>query len=163
MTEALLPHPGAGAATVWVNAEPFDSEAAVRLRAAGRLEHDRATGVRTSGADAHEREVLLNLVARDGAGTAVACAALLPAEEGVVELHRLFIAADARSSAAGAALLLAVEESARQLNAPAVVYETASQLTDAIDLLTRHGYQRIAPWRAHRDAAPVLALAREID
>lgn len=149
--------------TVHVGLELFDSEAAIRLRAAGRVEHDRRTGVRsTSAADADDRHVLVNLVARDATGAAVGCGALIPAGEGVVELHRFFIAADARSTSAGSALLAAIDEHARRLEAPAVVYETPPQLTDTILVLQQHGYTQITPWRPPTNRVAVVAYAFEL-
>lgn len=140
----------------------FESETAMRLRAAGRLEHDRLTRTRTTSAsDADHRHVLVTLIARDASGIAIGCAALIPAPEGVVELHRFFIAADARRTNAGHALLTAADEHARRLNAPAVIYETAPKLIETISVLQQHGYQQIAPWRTSH-APTTVAYAHDL-
>lgn len=141
--------------------EPFDTEDAVRLRAVARLETDGIVGTRSDVGVALTAAMLpTHLVARDTFGTALGCGGIVAAGNGIYEIRRLFVRAGARHLGVGEKLLAELEYAARELGAPAIVYETAPQMTDTVRFFQRHGYQQIAPWGAYATSPHSICVGK---
>ena len=88
---------------------------------------------------------VLFAVARDAAGQAVGCGAVvLEAQEG--ELKRMFVHGAARGTGVGRALLDAVETLARDRGIRTLRLETGEPQADALRLYERAGFVRIPPF-----------------
>lgn len=149
--------------TITVAAEPFDDDDAVRLRAAARIEVDRAYGrpadhgrpLTTATAAAH-------VVARDCSGFAVGTGSLSAAGDGVFEVRRLFVRPDFRGRGVGDLLVLELLAQAEELQAPAVVAQTGPLQPHAVGLFVRNGFARIEPFGVYREQADAICLARTL-
>ena len=73
----------------------------------------------------------------------VACGALRPAADGVVEVKRMFVMPDARRRGYARALLAALEAHARESGAALIRLETGDEQPEAIRLYEAAGYDRI--------------------
>lgn len=139
--------PASHVRTIGVSDEPFDSDDAVRLRAAALIERSQL-GTSRAPIDPYRAPERLSahVVVRHADGTALGCGALAEVDDGVVEIQRFYVRFDARGLGAGAVLLEALEQRARALGSGATVIETTSALPDMVNFLMRNGYQQIAPW-----------------
>lgn len=127
---------------------PYDHPDADALRAAQRRELDERYG-----SDDHEpgtppsaADVPVFLVARDEAGTPIACGGLRPLPEAVLgrdvaEIKRMFAAPAARGTGAAVAVLRALEAAAAELGLARLVLETGALQPDAIRFYEREGYE----------------------
>lgn len=144
-----------------VTNEPFTSEDAVRLRAAARIDVDGRAGRHTDvGTPLVDAMMAVHVIARDALGTPLGCGGLVSVGEGVYEIRRLFVRSEARKGGAGAAILQELEQQARELGAPAIVYETENTMTDMIGFLEHRGYGRIASWGAYAANPGSVCLAK---
>src|SRR3984957_18671836 len=93
---------------------------------------------------------LFLLARRDDAVLGCAGLRLLPARTG--EVTRLFVVPGARRHGVGKQLLSAVEDAARQHAVSRLRLDTRSELAEARQLYTTHGYQEVAPFNDGRFA-----------
>lgn len=92
------------------------------------------------------------LVARDAAGAAQACGALLVAPiDGVMagELKRMFVQPKQRGRGLGRRILEALEAHAREAGARRVYLETGCRQPEALGMYERAGYTRIGPFGSY--------------
>ena len=82
------------------------------------------------------------LVGYDG-GRAVAIGGLRPLGDGVCEIKRMYVVADARSRGAGRALLGALEDAARELGYARVRLDAGPEQAHSISMFRRAGYVEI--------------------
>lgn len=128
-----------------IDVEHFDSPDAQRLRAAQRLEIDRAYGGDTEPGEKPTAEsIAVFFVARDQDGTPLACGGLRLVEDGITEIKRMYVRPESRGSGVAAALLRRLEEAALDLGSPALVLETGNEQKRAIGFYEREGFTRIA-------------------
>lgn len=154
---------GTNAADIRVANEPFSSEDAVRLRAAARIDVDGRAGRNSDvGIPLVEAMMAVHVIARDRYGAPLGCGGLVSVGDGVYEIRRLFVRSEARRGGAGAAIVRELEQQARELGAPAVVYETDASMTDMIGFLEHGGYRRIAPWGAYAANPGSVCLAKTL-
>ncbi|MBJ7312730.1 GNAT family N-acetyltransferase [Rugamonas sp. CCM 8940] len=103
---------------------------------------------------------VLFAVARDAAGTAVGCAAIvLGAEYG--EIKRLYLRPASRGLGLADALLTQLETAARQRGCHQFALETGPAQPAALALYARHGYQRCAPFGDYLDD-PLSVFMRKL-
>jgi GNAT superfamily N-acetyltransferase len=146
-----------------VQSEPFDSDAAVRLRAAARVEVDGRAGRKTDvGAPLVTAMMAAHVIVRDHHDIAVGCGGLVSAGDGVYELRRVFVRSQSRGRGAGTMLLRELEAQAAELGAPAVVYETDAVMTEMIRFLEAAGYYRIAAWGVYVGNESSVCLAKTL-
>jgi putative acetyltransferase len=127
-----------------IAADPFDSPDAQRLRAAGRIEVDHLyRGYPDLAPPLRAETVVVNIVARDAVGVPLGCGSLVRVEDGVLEIRRMFVRSEARGTGVATELLRTLEAGARELDAPALVYETGEQQTRTIRFYEREGFYRI--------------------
>ena len=74
------------------------------------------------------------------------CAALRPFQAHTAEFKRLFVHPDFRGHGVGRALLMWVVAEARRLGYTELVGDTIPQMTVALDMYDRAGFQRTAPY-----------------
>lgn len=128
-----------------IEVEHFDSPDAQRLRAAQRLEIDRAYGGDTEpGEKPTADSIAVFFVARDEAGTPLACGGLRVVADGITEIKRMYVRPESRGSGVAAALLRRLEEAALDLGSPALVLETGNEQKRAVGFYEREGFTRIA-------------------
>ncbi len=77
-------------------------------------------------------------------GRAVACGAILPLEDGVAEIKRMFVAPEWRGRGYAAAVLAKLEQLARDNHYTVIRLETGDRQPHAIRLYERAGYSRIS-------------------
>jgi len=131
--------------TFSIEVEHFDSPDAQRLRAAQRLEIDRAHGGDTEpGEKPTADSISVFFVARDESGTPLACGGLRVVDDGIAEIKRMYVRPESRGSGAAAALLRRLEEAALDLGSPALVLETGTEQQRAVGFYQREGFRRIA-------------------
>jgi len=73
-------------------------------------------------------------------------------EDGVCEIKRMYVVADARSRGAGRALLQALEDAARELGYERVRLDAGPAQTHSISLFQRTGYVEIPKYNANHIA-----------
>lgn len=128
-----------------IEVEHFDSPDAQRLRAAQRLEIDRAYGGDNEpGEKPTADSIAVFFVARDEAGTPLACGGLRVVADGITEIKRMYVRPESRGSGVAAALLRRLEEAALDLGSPALVLETGNEQKRAVGFYEREGFTRIA-------------------
>jgi GNAT superfamily N-acetyltransferase len=128
-----------------IDVEHFDSPDAQRLRAAQRLEIDRAYGGDTEpGEKPTADSIAVFFVARDEDGTPLGCGGLRVVQDGITEIKRMYVRPESRGSGVAAALLRRLEEAALDLGSPALVLETGNEQKRAIGFYEREGFSRIA-------------------
>lgn len=81
-------------------------------------------------------------VADDDRGRVCACVSVDFPEEGVAELHRLYVRPDQRGRGLGSALVRAVERHARETGAVRMIFWSDTRFTDAHRLYKRLGYRQ---------------------
>lgn len=131
----------------FVRATNSDLPAVHRLVDAALREHEGLELLLRS-SDADLKDVELHYQTRGGnfellvdeAGTAVGVLGWRPAEDGVIELKKLYLAASARGHGLGRLALERLLAEARASGARAIVLETAAVLKPAIRLYTRFGF-----------------------
>ena len=146
-----------------VASEPFDSEDAVRLRAAARIDVDALAGRHTDiGLPFVASMVAEHVVARDRIGAPLGCAGLVAAPDGVYEIRRLFVRSEARRRGVARAMLRELEALGSGLGAPALVYETDHTMTAMLRFLESEGFHRIEPWGAYAGNPGSVAYAKAL-
>lgn len=137
--------PEASPNTISIEVEHFDSPDAQRLRAAQRLEIDRAHGGDTEPGEKPTAEsIAVFFVARDESGTPLGCGGLRIVDDGIAEIKRMYVRPESRGSGAAASLLRRLEEAALDLGSPALVLETGTEQQRAVGFYQREGFRRIA-------------------
>lgn len=76
-------------------------------------------------------------------GEVVATGALIPEAEGIWRVVRMSVRRDLRGRGIGRRVLTALLDHARQQGSRAVVLETTSTWTDAVEFYTRAGFQQV--------------------
>ena len=128
-----------------IEVEHFDSPDAQRLRAAQRLEIDRAHGGDTEPGEKPTAEsIAVFFVARDESGTPLGCGGLRIVDDGIAEIKRMYVRPESRGSGVASALLRRLEEAALDLGSPALVLETGTAQQRAVGFYQREGFRRIA-------------------
>jgi GNAT superfamily N-acetyltransferase len=146
-----------------VEAVPFDSPDAQRLRAAARIEVDSLYhGYPDLAEPLTAANAAVTLVARDTSGTPLGCGSLVAVDDGVFELRRVFVRSEARGSGVAVALLRELEAAGRELGAPALVYETGAAQVRTIRFYEREGFYRIAPFGRYAENALSVCLAKPL-
>jgi len=79
-------------------------------------------------------------------GEAAGCAALRPFDERRAEFKRLFVRPAFRGHGAGRALMEWVIAEARRLGYVEIVADTLPQMSDALAMYDRHGFERTGPY-----------------
>ena len=102
----------------------------------------------TPGEPQAERAVFL--LARSE-GVAVACGALLPADEGSAEIKRMFVRPEARRRGIARELLAELESSALELGCTTIRLETGSEQPESIALYESAGYGPIPRFGEYAD------------
>jgi putative acetyltransferase len=149
--------------TFTVEAVPFDSPDAQRLRAAARIEVDSLyNGYLDLGEPLTVDNAAVTVVARDLSGAPLGCGSLVPVQDGVFELRRVFVRSEARGSGVAVSLLRELEAAGRELDAPALVYETGSAQTRTIRFYEREGFYRIAPFGRYAENPLSVCLAKPL-
>ncbi|MCA5922223.1 MULTISPECIES: GNAT family N-acetyltransferase [Curtobacterium] len=137
--------PSTNANTFSIEVEHFDSPDAQRLRTAQRLEIDRAYGGDTEpGEKPTADSIAVFFVARNEAGTPLACGGLRIIDDGIAEIKRMYVRPESRGSGVAAAVLRRLEEAALDLGSPALVLETGTEQKRAVGFYQREGFRRIA-------------------
>ncbi|MDO3697560.1 GNAT family N-acetyltransferase [Curtobacterium sp. MCSS17_005] len=137
--------PEASPNAISIEVEHFDSPDAQRLRAAQRLEIDRAHGGDTEPGEKPTAEsIAVFFVARDESGTPLGCGGLRIVDDGIAEIKRMYVRPESRGSGVAAALLRRLEEAALDLGSPALVLETGTEQQRAVGFYQREGFRRIA-------------------
>lgn len=96
------------------------------------------------------RPGVLFAVARDGAGAAVGCGAIV-LQDGVGEVKRMYVVPAWRGRGLGRDLLVFLEAQARSLGCRSFVLETGYLQREAIALYERAGYERCGPFGDYVD------------
>ncbi len=112
--------------------------------------------------DAAEMRVprALFVVARDGAGALLGCAALRPLAGDTAELKRMY--ARPGGAGVGAALLAHMEQQARALGYAALHLETRRVNGRAVAFYRKHGYQSIANYGKYIGVAHAICLGKTL-
>ena len=95
-------------------------------------------------------DALLFAVARDAAGTARACGAIVVTPD-FGEVKRMYVHPDSRGLGLARRLLALLEEQALARGCRLLTLETGIHQPAAIALYARHGYQRRGPYGAYPD------------
>uniref|UniRef100_A0A942SZR1 GNAT family N-acetyltransferase n=1 Tax=Neobacillus citreus TaxID=2833578 RepID=A0A942SZR1_9BACI len=132
-------------AAVSIDVEHFDSPDAQRLRAAQRLEIDRAYGQDTEpGEKPTADSIAVFFLARDADGTPLGCGGLRLVDDGIAEVKRMYVRPESRGTGVSTAILRRLEEAALDLGSPALVLETGTEQKRAVGFYEREGFRRIA-------------------
>ncbi|MCW5688753.1 MAG: GNAT family N-acetyltransferase [Pseudolabrys sp.] len=87
------------------------------------------------------------LIARDGAGRAVGCAALRPLEpDGTCEMKRLYVTAEGRGQKLGKRLVERLFQEARAIGYREMRLDTLPSMLDAQALYRRFGFEPMEPY-----------------
>jgi len=87
------------------------------------------------------------LIARDGAGRAVGCAALRPLEpDGTCEMKRLYVTAEGRGQKLGKRLVERLFDEARAIGYREMRLDTLPSMLDAQALYRRFGFEPMEPY-----------------
>jgi putative acetyltransferase len=101
------------------------------------------------------------LVARDGAGRALGCVALVDCG-GYGEVKRLFTRPEGRGRGVARALMAALEAEAAARGLPVVRLETGDRLVPAVTLYRRMGYADRGPFGAYAEHPASLFLEKRV-
>ena len=82
-------------------------------------------------------------------GVPAGCAALRPFDATRVEFKRLYVRPQFRGTGAGAALMTWIFDEARRLGYREIVCDTMPQMTTAIGMYDRAGFERTSPYSAN--------------
>jgi len=147
--------------TITIDVEHFDSPDAQRLRAAQRLEIDRAYGGDTEpGEKPTADSIAVFFLARDEDGTPLGCGGLRIVEDGVTEVKRMYVRPESRGAGVSTAILRRLEEAAVDLGSPALVLETGDEQKRAIGFYEREGFSRIAQFGPYVGAARSICYSK---
>ena len=102
----------------------------------------------------------LFVIARDGAGGLLGCAALRPLDGGAAELKRMY--ARPGGKGVGAALLAHMEQQARALGYLALHLETRRVNSRAVSFYQRHGYQTIPNYGKYIGVEHAICLGKTL-
>ena len=89
-------------------------------------------------------------VARDSAGTAAGCGAIVLTPE-YGEIKRMYVQPSCRGQGAARRLLAMLEDAARDAGCPLMVLETGPAQPEALALYEGHGFQRRGPYGDYGD------------
>ncbi|MRW91329.1 GNAT family N-acetyltransferase [Duganella sp. FT80W] len=89
-------------------------------------------------------------VARDAAGAAIGCGAVLLTPE-FAEIKRMYVRPAARGAGIARKLMGLLEQTAREAGSPALVLETGPDNPEALALYMRHGFERCGPYGDYPD------------
>ncbi|SDH04893.1 MULTISPECIES: GNAT family N-acetyltransferase [unclassified Duganella] len=89
-------------------------------------------------------------VARDVAGAAIGCAAVVLTPE-YGELKRMYVRPAARGTGAAARLMQSLEQAAASAGCPEMVLEAGPAQPEALAFYTRSGFQRCGPYGDYPD------------
>ncbi|MGK5113506.1 MULTISPECIES: GNAT family N-acetyltransferase [unclassified Geodermatophilus] len=124
-----------------------------RLTAAQQVElRARYDGAGEPGTPPSAADVSVVLVARDPAGTALACGALRALDGGVAEVKRMFVVPSARGRGLSKAVLAGLEAAALERGWTTLRLETGPRQPEAIALYEGAGYRPIGPFGGYVDA-----------
>ena len=136
-----------------VAAEPYDSADAAELRHELACELlERYAGDTDPGEPSDAQRTLLFLVARDHAGRAVGCGALLELDDDAAEIKRMFVRRHARGQDLSRRLLEGLEHEAAARGFKACRLETGARQPEAMHLYRSAGYEEIECFGPYRDA-----------
>lgn len=148
---------------ITITPEPYDAPDGARLRAAMEAElHGRYGGESEPGEKPSAEDVLVFLVARDGAGDALGCGALRRLDATTVEVKRMYVAPEGRGRGLSKRLLTALEAEAAARGATVVRLETGPLQPEAIGLYTRAGYGAIPCWGAYAGEPNSVCFERKL-
>ncbi len=133
-------------------ADPFDSESIALISALwfelgeiyGDLGPCEFTPDQIAGSGCH-------FVVARVSGEVVGCAAIIPMEEGVCELKRVYVAPEARNQGVAAKIIAHMEQEAARLGYRAIRLETGTPQEAAVRLYEREGYTRIPNFGRWKD------------
>ncbi|WP_083519882.1 MULTISPECIES: GNAT family N-acetyltransferase [Curtobacterium] len=144
-----------------IDVEHFDSPDAQRLRAAQRLEIDRAYGGDTEpGEKPTADSIAVFFLARDADGTPLGCGGLRIVQDGITEIKRMYVRPESRGAGVSSAILRRLEEAAIDLGSPALVLETGDEQKRAIGFYEREGFTRIANFGPYVGAARSICYSK---
>ncbi len=106
------------------------------------------------------------VVARDAAGAAQACGAvLLTSIDGAPagELKRMYVRPEQRGQGLGRLILQALERHARQQGARRLYLETGCRQPEALCLYERAGFVRIGPFEGYAEDPLSVFMMKELD
>ena len=101
------------------------------------------------------------LVARDD-GNAVGCGALVPMDETVVEVKRMFVAPQKRGHGIAKRILDELERLAREFDYDAIRLETGVRQPESIALYGKGGFYRIPNFPPFEDDASAVCFEKRI-
>jgi putative acetyltransferase len=101
------------------------------------------------------------LVARDD-GRAVGCVALMPIEDGIGEIKRVWTVPEARGRGVASALLAAIEAAARARRMPALMLETSDKQPDAVGLFRKHGFVERGPYGGYCNDPELIFMEKSL-
>ena len=101
------------------------------------------------------------LVARDD-GNAVGCGALVPLDETVVEVKRMFVAPQKRGHGIARRILDELERLAREFDYDAMRLETGVRQPESIALYVKGGFYRIPNFPPFEDDASAVCFEKRI-
>lgn len=102
------------------------------------------------------------LIGYDG-DRALACGALRPLQDGVVEVRRMYVAAPARRQGLGNQMLRALERSAARLGYVAMRLETGYRQLPAIGMYLAYGFERIEPFGPYVNDPTSVCFEKRVD
>ncbi|QNM95768.1 GNAT family N-acetyltransferase [Chitinimonas koreensis] len=100
--------------------------------------------------DALAQPGVLFAVARDGAGAAVGCGAIV-LNEAYGELKRMYVRPLARGQGTARRIVELLEAAARERGCNALMLETGPYQTEALAFYAKHGYDRCGPYGDYPD------------
>jgi putative acetyltransferase len=89
-------------------------------------------------------------VARDAAGMAIGCAAIVLTNE-YGEIKRMYVRPAARGAGTARQLMALLEQTARSAGCPQLMLETGPDMHEALTLYARHGFERCGPYGDYPD------------
>ena len=101
------------------------------------------------------------LVARDD-GNAVGCGALIPMDEAVVEIKRMFVAPQKRGHGIARRILDELERLAREFDYDAIRLETGVRQPESIALYGKAGFYRIPNFPPFEDDSSAVCFEKRI-
>lgn len=93
---------------------------------------------------------------------AVACGAIRPLEEGVMEVKRMFVLPEFRGQGIAAAVLKALEEWSAELGYHCCRLETGKKQPEAIQLYTKAGYKLIPNYGQYAGVENSVCMEKEV-
>jgi GNAT superfamily N-acetyltransferase len=149
---------------VELRVEPYDGPVAQQLVAAVQQEYvTRYGGPDESPVDPGEFAPPAGcfVVAYDGAEP-VACGALRGAEDGAMEIKRMYVRPEWRGRGLARVVLADLEQRARDLGAKRIVLETGDKQPEAIRLYETSGYERIDGFGHYRCSPTSVSFGKTL-